>query len=75
MLTTFGLTKGGKEYRRLIAAFERIFGATIFFGTLTSTAKVVHRALSISSARRRSGTTAHQMSACSRNVSRIPNNF
>jgi hypothetical protein len=45
MLSTFGMSKGGKEYRRLIAAFERIFGATIFFGTdsLTSTAKVVHR--------------------------------
>ncbi len=24
---------GGKEYRRLVGAFERIFGATIFFGT------------------------------------------
>ena len=46
MLETFGMSKGGKEYRRLIAAFERIFGATIFFGTdtLTSKAKVVHRA-------------------------------
>lgn len=29
MLDTFGLAKGGKEYRRLVAAFERIFGATI----------------------------------------------
>ena len=27
------MQKGGKEYRRLIQAFERIFGATIFFGT------------------------------------------
>lgn len=26
-------TKGGKQYRRLVAAFERIFGATIVFGT------------------------------------------
>jgi plasmid replication initiation protein len=33
MLETFGMHKGGKEYRRLVAAFERIFGATIFFGT------------------------------------------
>jgi hypothetical protein len=33
MLDKFGLAKGGKEYRRLVAAFERIFGATIFFGT------------------------------------------
>jgi hypothetical protein len=37
--------KGGKEYRRLVAAFERIFGATMFSGTenMTTTAKVVHR--------------------------------
>ena len=45
MLETFGMHKGGKEYRRLIAAFERIFGATIFFGTdtLTGKARVVQR--------------------------------
>ena len=45
MLETFGLHKGGKEYRRLVAAFERIFGATIFFGTdsLRGTARVVQR--------------------------------
>jgi hypothetical protein len=37
--------KGGKEYRTLVAAFERIFGATIFFGTDTfsGTARVVQR--------------------------------
>jgi hypothetical protein len=33
MLATFGMQKGGKEYRRLVSALERIFGATIFFGT------------------------------------------
>jgi len=46
MLDTFGMSKGGKEYRRLIAAFERIFGATIFFGTDTRSDKsrVIHRA-------------------------------
>lgn len=35
----------GKEYRRLVAAFERIFGATIYFGTdsLTSKARLVQR--------------------------------
>jgi Replication initiator protein A len=45
MLETFGMHKGGKEYRRLFAAFERIFGASIFFGTdtLRGTAKVVQR--------------------------------
>lgn len=45
MLETFGMHKGGKEYRRLVAAFERIFGATIFFGTdaFSGRAKVVQR--------------------------------
>lgn len=43
MLETFGMSKGGKEYRRLIQAFERIFGATIFFGSdqVKGTARVV----------------------------------
>lgn len=46
LLEWFGLSKGGKEYRRLVAAFERIFGATIFFETDTErpAARVVHRA-------------------------------
>jgi hypothetical protein len=39
MLETFGMHKGGKEYRRLVAAFERIFGATMFFGTDTTSAR------------------------------------
>jgi Plasmid encoded RepA protein len=45
MLETFGLQKGGKEYRRLVAAYERIFGATIFFGTdtISGKAKLVER--------------------------------
>src|SRR6185436_7438292 len=45
MLDTFGMAKGGKEYRRLVAAFERIFGATIFFGTdsMGPQARVVQR--------------------------------
>ena len=45
LLDTFGLSKGGKEYKRLVSAFERIFGATIFFGTESSrpAAKLVHR--------------------------------
>ena len=45
LLDTFGLAKGGKEYRRLVSAFERIFGTTIFFGTDSSrsASKVVHR--------------------------------
>jgi hypothetical protein len=36
---------GGKEYRRLVSAFERVFGATIFFGTDTNTpqARVIQR--------------------------------
>ena len=45
MLETFGMQKGGKEYKRLVGAFERIFGATIFFGTdtMTGKAKMVQR--------------------------------
>ncbi len=35
MLETFGMQQGGSQYRRLIAAFQRIFGATIFLGTDT----------------------------------------
>jgi len=44
MLDTFGMHKGGKEYRRLVGAFERIFGATIFFGSDSQLgrARVVH---------------------------------
>ena len=46
MLDIFGMHKGGKEYRRLVGAFERIFGATIFFGTdiQMPKARVVHLA-------------------------------
>ena len=46
MLDTFGMQKRGKEYRRLVAAFERIFGATIFFSTdnRLGRAPVVHMA-------------------------------
>jgi hypothetical protein len=45
MLDTFGMAKGGKEYRRVVAAFERIFGATMFFSTEStrSAATVIHR--------------------------------
>ncbi len=45
MLDTFGMSRGGKEYRRLIQAFERILGATIFFGSdrVKGTAKLVQR--------------------------------
>ena len=39
MLDTFGMHKGGNDYRRLIAAFERIFGATMFFGTESTNAR------------------------------------
>src|ERR1044071_1174108 len=46
MLDTFGIQQGGSQYRRLVASFQRIFGATIFFGTDTQRdrAAVVHRA-------------------------------
>lgn len=35
MLDTFGMSLGGSQYGRLIEAFKRVFGATIFFGTDT----------------------------------------
>ena len=46
MLDTFGMQQGGSQYRRLIAAFQRVFGATIFFGTDTQRQKaaVAHQA-------------------------------
>jgi len=46
MLSTFGMQQGGSQYRRLVASFQRIFGATIFFGTDCQTQRVavVHRA-------------------------------
>jgi len=33
MLDTFGMQQGGSQYRRLLGAFQRVFGATIFFGS------------------------------------------
>ena len=46
MLDTFGMQQGGSQYRRLLGAFQRVFGATIFFGTDTQRerATVIHRA-------------------------------
>ena len=35
MLGTLGMQQGGSQYRCLIEAFQRVFGATIFFGTNT----------------------------------------
>ena len=35
MLDTFGIEQDGSQYRRPVASFQRIFGATIFFGTDT----------------------------------------
>ena len=45
MLEMFDLDVGGAQYRRLIAGFERVFGATIYFGsdTQTSKARVIRR--------------------------------
>jgi hypothetical protein len=47
MLDTFGMQQGGSQYRRLVASFQTIFGATIFFGTDGQRARVavVHRSL------------------------------
>jgi hypothetical protein len=46
MLDTFGMQQGGTQYRRLMAAFQRVFGATIFFGTdmQRDKAAVIHQA-------------------------------
>jgi len=46
MLGTFGMQQGGSQYRRLIGAFQRILGATIFFGSdmQLEKAAVVHHA-------------------------------
>jgi hypothetical protein len=45
MLDTFGMQQGGSQYRRLVGTFQRIFGATTFFGTDSQRerAAVVHR--------------------------------
>jgi len=45
ILDTFGMQQGGSHYRRLIEAFQRVFGATIFFGTSTrlKVASVFHQ--------------------------------
>ena len=46
MLDVFGLQQGGSQYRRLITSFQRVFGATIFFGTdiQRERAAVMHQA-------------------------------
>ncbi|MFL6448512.1 MAG: replication protein RepA [Bryobacteraceae bacterium] len=46
MLETFSMQQGGSQYRRLVCAFQRPFGATIFFGTDTQRqrALVTHQA-------------------------------
>jgi hypothetical protein len=41
MLDVFGMQQGGSQYQRLIAAFQSVFGATIFFGTDTQGEKSV----------------------------------
>jgi hypothetical protein len=50
MLDTFGMQQGGAQYRRLIGAFKRVFGAMIFFGTdvQRERAHVIHQRASTS---------------------------
>jgi len=45
MPDTFGVAKAEKVHRRLVSAFERVVGATIFFGTepMKSAASALHR--------------------------------
>lgn len=44
VLDFLGLGHGGKEYRRMVAAFERVFGATIFFSSDGTDGLLVSRA-------------------------------
>jgi plasmid replication initiation protein len=66
MLESFGMHTGGKEYRRLVAAFERVFGATIFFGTDTDTArsKVMQRSRFNFMSEAQIGTAARRITQC-----------
>jgi hypothetical protein len=62
---------GRKEYRRLVEAFERVFGATIFFGadTLSGKAKVISAPASTSFVR----FSTHQQSfLCRLGVEALP---
>jgi hypothetical protein len=72
MLDTFGMARGGKEYRRLVAAFERIFGATIFLVPTRSAAGLVSFTAvgSTSSKRPKSGTNASPFTPVAASVSR-----
>jgi len=40
MLDTFGIQQGGSQYRRLVASFQRIFGATISSERCPATARI-----------------------------------
>jgi len=46
MLEIFGMQLGGSQYRRLVASFQMVFDATIFFGTdlQREKAMVMHQA-------------------------------
>jgi hypothetical protein len=73
MLEIFGMHKGGTEYRRLVAAFERIFGATIFLAPISSEVQRAwcsSRGLT-SCGRLSSGTTSARTSRCSPISSRM----
>ena len=74
MLDCFNLAKGGKEYRRIVGAFERIFGATIFFSSESnrSTATVVRRSRFNFLGRLRSGTAAPRKISPAKMSLRLP---
>jgi hypothetical protein len=61
----FGISKGAKEYRRLVAAFKRIFAPQSFSEPTRSHQKPKSSIApaSISSAKLESGTTVHRMIA------------
>lgn len=71
MLDTFGMQQGGSQYRRLVAAFQRIFGATIFFGTDTQ----IERALITHHARFNFMREARIWYSCDSNQSLLPGGF
>jgi hypothetical protein len=57
MLDLFGMQQGGSQYRRLISAFQRVFGATIFLAPIHNGTKQESRSMadSISCVRLGSG--------------------
>ncbi len=73
MLETFDMHKGGKECRRLVAGFGRIFGATTFFGAdrFAGPAKLVQRSRFNFLREARSDATGLQMAGAVRDFENV----